>query len=73
VTLDADGQNDPADIPKLLEQAMLHLSVVTFASLVMKKSQKTQVGSDFQSKIANKVRSTYYMIGTQHRAVKGFS
>lgn len=64
VTLDADGQNDPADIPKLLEQAMLQPLGNNFCIAGYRKNRKDTSWKRFQSKIANKVRSTLLHDGT---------
>jgi dolichol-phosphate mannosyltransferase len=64
VTLDADGQNDPADIPKLLEQAMLQPLGSDFCIAGYRKNRKDTSWKRFQSKIANKVRSTLLHDGT---------
>lgn len=64
VTLDADGQNDPADIPKLLEQAMLQPLGSDFCIAGYRKNRKDTSWKRFQSKIANKVRSALLHDGT---------
>ncbi|MDP5031697.1 MAG: glycosyltransferase family 2 protein [Paraglaciecola sp.] len=64
VTLDADGQNDPADIPKLIDQAMLQPFGTDFCIAGFRKNRKDTSWKRFQSKIANKVRSTLLHDGT---------
>lgn len=64
VTLDADGQNDPADIPKLLEQAMLQAEDTDFCIAGYRKNRKDTSWKRLQSKIANKVRSALLHDGT---------
>lgn len=64
VTLDADGQNDPADIPNLLKQAMLQTENSDFCIAGFRKKRKDTAWKRFQSKIANKVRSTLLHDGT---------
>jgi glycosyltransferase involved in cell wall biosynthesis len=64
VTLDADGQNDPTDIPKLLKQAMLQPLGSDFCIAGYRKNRKDTSWKRFQSKIANKVRSTLLHDGT---------
>jgi dolichol-phosphate mannosyltransferase len=64
VTLDADGQNDPADIPKLIKQAKLQPLGSHFCIAGYRKNRKDTAWKRFQSKIANKVRSTLLHDGT---------
>ena len=64
VTLDADGQNDPADIPKLIDQALLQPIDSDFCIAGFRKKRKDTSWKRFQSKIANKVRSTLLHDGT---------
>jgi dolichol-phosphate mannosyltransferase len=55
-TLDGDGQNDPADIPKLLEErANAPADVKCFAG--WRTTRKDDAGKRFSSKVANAVRS----------------
>ncbi len=55
-TLDGDGQNDPADIPKLLaERANAASDVKCFAG--WRTTRKDDAGKRFSSKVANAVRS----------------
>ncbi|MFQ6372326.1 glycosyltransferase family 2 protein [Shewanella sp. YIC-542] len=56
VTLDADGQNDPADIPAMLK---LTESIQTphFCIAGYRKNRKDTAWKRFQSRIANKVRN----------------
>ena len=64
VTLDADGQNDPADIPRLIEQALLQPMSSDFCIAGFRKMRKDTPWKRLQSKIANKVRSTLLHDGT---------
>ena len=64
VTLDADGQNDPADIPALLEQALLMPVNSDFCIAGYRKKRKDTAWKRLQSKIANKVRSRLLKDGT---------
>ena len=55
-TLDGDGQNDPADIPKLLEErANAPADVKCFAG--WRTTRKDDAGKRISSKVANAVRS----------------
>ena len=58
VTLDADGQNNPADIPKLLASAKKYPATVDFCIAGYRKARKDTQWKRLQSKIANKVRSS---------------
>nr|WP_166638695.1 glycosyltransferase family 2 protein [Paraglaciecola marina] len=58
VTLDADGQNDPKDIPKLLQRAETYPVGADFCIAGYRKNRKDTPWKRFQSRIANKVRST---------------
>lgn len=55
VTLDADGQNDPSDIPKLISAARATQSV-HFCIIGHRKIRKDTAWKRLQSKIANRVR-----------------
>ncbi len=57
VTLDADGQNNPADIPKLLKLAERYNPKSDFCISGYRKSRKDTAWKRLQSRIANKVRS----------------
>lgn len=55
VTLDADGQNDPADIPKLIDKAQ-HTCTPHFCIIGHRQKRKDSAWKKFQSRIANNVR-----------------
>ncbi|MCE9680425.1 glycosyltransferase family 2 protein [Shewanella sp. AS1] len=55
VTLDADGQNDPADIPAMLAQ-LPQISAEHFCIAGYRKNRKDTAWKRFQSRFANKVR-----------------
>lgn len=57
VTLDADGQNDPTDIPLLLAQALKLPKGSDFCVAGYRKNRKDTRWKRFQSKVANNVRS----------------
>lgn len=57
VTLDADGQNDPADIPAMLTAAAQFSEASDFCIAGYRKQRKDTSWKRFQSRIANKVRS----------------
>nr|WP_241664471.1 glycosyltransferase family 2 protein [Ningiella ruwaisensis] len=57
ITLDADGQNNPADIPKLLKRASTFSPVRDFCITGFRKHRKDTAYKRLQSKIANKVRA----------------
>lgn len=61
VTLDADGQNDPIDIPLLLAEAQKLPQGSDFCVAGYRKNRKDTPWKRFQSKIANRVRS--YLLG----------
>jgi dolichol-phosphate mannosyltransferase len=54
-TLDGDGQNDPADIPKLLAERAARPDVKCFAG--WRVTRRDDAGKRFSSKVANAVRS----------------
>lgn len=56
VTMDADGQNDPADIPKLLAKARHFPAKADFCIAGYRKDRKDTPWKRFQSKIANAIR-----------------
>lgn len=55
VTLDADGQNDPADIPAMLAQ-LPQIHAEHFCIAGYRKNRKDTAWKRFQSRLANKVR-----------------
>jgi len=55
VTLDADGQNDPADIPAMLAQ-LPQIHAEHFCIAGYRKNRKDTAWKRFQSRFANKVR-----------------
>ena len=57
VTLDADGQNDPADIPKLLAEARKFSTGSHFCIAGYRKCRKDTAWKRLQSRIANSIRS----------------
>jgi dolichol-phosphate mannosyltransferase len=57
ITLDADGQNDPADIPKLLDRAASFEPNSDYCVTGYRKARKDTAWKRLQSKVANKVRS----------------
>lgn len=57
VTLDADGQNDPADIPNMLIKAQKFTIKEHFCIAGYRKNRKDTAWYRFQSRLANKVRS----------------
>jgi len=57
VTLDADGQNDPSDIPNLLTMASQFPLGSHFCIAGHRKNRKDTAWKRFQSKLANSVRS----------------
>lgn len=57
VTLDADGQNNPADIPKLLAAARKLPPGNDYCIAGYRKARKDNAYKRFQSKVANKVRA----------------
>lgn len=56
LTMDGDGQNDPADIPNLLAQARQFSPAMDFCVIGFRKSRKDTSWKRFQSKIANSIR-----------------
>tara|TARA_B100000575_G_C23050368_1_gene604644 strand:- start:482 stop:1168 length:687 start_codon:yes stop_codon:yes gene_type:complete len=55
ITLDGDGQNDPSDIPKLLEYYMNNFDTKLVGGIRVKR--KDSIIKIFSSKIANYIRS----------------
>lgn len=64
VTMDADGQNDPHDIPAMLKQADLQPEGSDFCIAGYRKNRKDTPWKRFQSRIANRVRSKILQDGT---------
>ncbi len=64
VTLDADGQNDPADIPALLMQARKCSVGCHFCIAGYRRNRKDTKWKRFQSRLANKVRAKILHDGT---------
>ena len=64
VTMDADGQNDPNDIPGMLQQALLQPLGSDFCIAGYRKNRKDTVWKRFQSRLANSVRSKILHDGT---------
>ena len=56
ITLDADGQNDPADIPRFIEVAARQPIETDFCVAGYRKNRKDTAWKRFQSRIANRVR-----------------
>ncbi|MDX1552899.1 MAG: glycosyltransferase family 2 protein [Marinobacter sp.] len=56
VTMDGDGQNDPADIPALLQKANT-VQVADFCIAGYRKQRKDTAWKRFQSRLANRVRN----------------
>ncbi|MEC7081839.1 MAG: glycosyltransferase family 2 protein, partial [Pseudomonadota bacterium] len=55
ITLDADGQNDPADIPRLIRAAK-ETNAAHFCVIGHRQKRKDTPWKRFQSKVANRVR-----------------
>jgi len=64
VTLDADGQNNPINIPAMLEKAMQFPTGGHFCIAGYRKNRKDTAWKRFQSRIANKVRARILHDGT---------
>ena len=64
VTMDADGQNDPNDIPLMLQQALLQPLESDFCIAGYRKNRKDTAWKRFQSRLANGVRSKLLQDGT---------
>jgi glycosyltransferase involved in cell wall biosynthesis len=56
ITLDADGQNDPADIPRFIDVAAQQPVGADFCVTGYRKNRKDTAWKRFQSRIANRVR-----------------
>ncbi|MBT3133704.1 glycosyltransferase family 2 protein [Alteromonas sp. ALT199] len=55
ITLDADGQNDPADIPRLIRAAK-ETNAAHFCVIGHRQKRKDTPWKRFQSKVANRIR-----------------
>ena len=64
VTMDADGQNDPADIPNLLAAARKFPAGADFCIAGYRKNRKDTPWKRFQSKVANNIRRRILNDGT---------
>jgi glycosyltransferase involved in cell wall biosynthesis len=64
VTMDADGQNDPADIPNLLAAARKFPAGTDFCIAGYRKNRKDTPWKRFQSKVANNIRRRILNDGT---------
>jgi glycosyltransferase involved in cell wall biosynthesis len=64
VTMDADGQNDPADIPKLLCAARGLVQGSDYCVAGYRRRRKDTPWKRFQSKVANSVRARLLGDGT---------
>lgn len=64
VTMDADGQNDPADIPELLAAARKFPAATDFCIAGYRKNRKDTAWKRFQSKVANNIRRRILNDGT---------
>ncbi|WP_438865419.1 glycosyltransferase family 2 protein [Neptunicella sp.] len=64
VTMDADGQNDPKDIPVMVQQAAALPAESHFCIAGYRKNRKDTAWYRFQSKVANKIRSKLLNDGT---------
>jgi len=62
VTLDGDGQNDPADIPKLLARAAADPTVALVAG--QRTKRRDSFNKRIASRIANRIRGTLLRDGT---------
>jgi dolichol-phosphate mannosyltransferase len=64
VTMDADGQNDPKDIPALFSKAQSQPEGADFCIAGYRKNRKDTPWKRFQSRVANRVRSKILSDGT---------
>ncbi|WP_166422259.1 glycosyltransferase family 2 protein [Paraglaciecola sp. 20A4] len=64
VTMDADGQNDPADIPNLLQAARKLTPGSDFCVAGYRRKRKDTAWKRFQSKVANSIRAWLLNDGT---------
>lgn len=62
VTLDGDGQNDPADIPKLLERAASASDIALVAG--QRTKRRDSLNKRLASRIANHIRGSLLQDGT---------
>lgn len=62
VTLDGDGQNDPADIPKLLERAAMDSAIALVAG--QRTKRRDSFNKRIASRIANRIRGALLQDGT---------
>ncbi len=62
VTLDGDGQNDPADIPKLLERAASDPNIALIAG--QRTKRRDSLNKRLASRIANRIRAALLRDGT---------
>ena len=64
VTMDADGQNDPADVPELLAAARKFPATTDFCIAGYRRNRKDTAWKRFQSKVANSIRRRILNDGT---------
>jgi glycosyltransferase involved in cell wall biosynthesis len=64
ITLDADGQNNPTNIPAMLKAAQEFATGAHFCIAGYRKNRKDTAWKRFQSRIANKVRASILDDGT---------
>jgi glycosyltransferase involved in cell wall biosynthesis len=64
VTMDADGQNDPADVPALLAAARKFPAGADFCIAGYRKNRKDTPWKRFQSRVANNIRRRILNDGT---------
>lgn len=64
ITLDADGQNNPVNIPSMLEKAQQFPAGAHFCIVGYRKNRKDTAWKRFQSRVANKVRASILHDGT---------
>jgi glycosyltransferase involved in cell wall biosynthesis len=63
-TMDADGQNDPADVPALLAAARIFPAGADFCIAGYRKNRKDTPWKRFQSRVANNIRRRILNDGT---------
>ena len=61
ITLDGDGQNDPADIPKLIQYYLKHNNVTLVGGI--RRKRKDKIIKIISSKVANLIRSKIFNDG----------
>ena len=61
ITLDGDGQNDPADIPKLIQYYLNHNNVTLVGGI--RRKRKDKIIKIISSKVANFIRSKIFNDG----------